>query len=195
MLKTFRPFDSYRLPHPSRIWALETSAPKWTWWDSQVSKSTTFKMFWEMMEHILFTIYQYLPYVQACQKPVTMVEIQLFRGIGLWMPYPSVSLDHEAQTAADMRTNNLFIFNEKKPINLHYPLWTAGANIYDISINIEMNGGPDRCNMGVSGHGFFQRRMALIPWVLCRWAKHWTWHPQVAIYGKSEPDGHLHFCG
>ena len=25
------------------------------------------------------------------------------------MPYPSVSLDHEAQTAADMRTNSLFI--------------------------------------------------------------------------------------
>ena len=31
-------------------------------------------------------------------------------GIGQWMAYRSVSWDHEEQTAADMRTNNLFIF-------------------------------------------------------------------------------------
>lgn len=35
-------------------------------------------MFWEMTEHILFTIYQYVPYVQAGQKPVTMGKYIIF---------------------------------------------------------------------------------------------------------------------
>ena len=70
-----------------------------------------------------------------------MVEIQLFRGIGLWMPYPSVSLDHEAQTAADMRTNNLFILMKGTQVqpSIHYYSVLARAQ-HTVSVSL-----LDRC--------------------------------------------------